>query len=585
MPTRAASRRLVANIIKNESGDNVSSHTKRTHDSSSEKEPPLAESQAEHVGPISASTSPLLSTSFTAINSEDRSSIDQAIASPSTHVPQHDTTSKVEPQKKLKIRAGITRKTQAEREGLRRAEEARRQERLASLPTTSDTQGASQGTESTRANNRPQRIRNQQAVGPLGSDLSSPSKGRSRQAARAIGTEEVDSQPRSSVVPEFDTKVSKQVESKTKAKGKERARPVHQPEDKLYVSSGDENNGQKRRDIEDIERIVVSSDEDGEILQDEDQRRRTNRSRSKYGIGLRPVRVDKEEHIARPVRITADSKRSRAEAKQVKLEKDSDENAVDVLVSSEDHVQALDSGESVSNENEIYADEQIMAEPVHSDHDARTKIRKTKKRNLRYPEQAAETLEERQERDRVETDLVKMREIWEGDQSPMSLPSAYPKGQDTQIDPAFALRNGQVFLMQFPPMTPMLIDPVEESQRSSQPEPREHLGQESAKPEIKRESRHDSRYAGASSDIQMLTATNGQLPSGLAGKLNVHRSGKVTMNWGGTDMIVGWGTEVNFLQDLVLTGPAGDSINAEAYSLAQLKDKLVVTPDWQKIYE
>ena len=104
---------------------------------------------------------------------------------------------------------------------------------------------------------------------------------------------------------------------------------------------------------------------------------------------------------------------------------------------------------------------------------------------------------------------------------------------------------------------------------------------------------------------------NHPLPSGLVGKLRVHASGRVTLDWGGTSMQVGMGTDVQFLQDVMVTrffqqeekledlagdrrqkqtqvkreedrdeekGPGG-----EVMGLGQVRGKFVVTPDWEEI--
>ena len=99
-----------------------------------------------------------------------------------------------------------------------------------------------------------------------------------------------------------------------------------------------------------------------------------------------------------------------------------------------------------------------------------------------------------------------------------------------------------------------------------------------------------------------------RLPAGVVGKLKVHKSGKVTLDWGGTDMEVKLGTEVNFLQDVVLVQPptadthqngeglgnevedAGDGIKKEdvkgrAYALGHVRKKMVLIPDWAKLYD
>jgi DNA-directed RNA polymerase III subunit RPC4 len=108
----------------------------------------------------------------------------------------------------------------------------------------------------------------------------------------------------------------------------------------------------------------------------------------------------------------------------------------------------------------------------------------------------------------------------------------------------------------------------------------EHYSKEDAKAHI----------AAAGERAKVLTADGARLPSGFAGKLNVHKSGKVTLEWGETNMEVKWGSEVDFLQDVVLAvGDRGEEPGAaetrSAFALGQVRKKFVVIPDWQKIYE
>lgn len=584
MPTRAASRRLGEKNVKREVGANTLPENQESRVSPDDNGVTPVEGQ-ELSASVSKSTPLQPSTSFTPVNLAEHPVTNQAKDSSDTRAASQQPSSTVDPPKRFRTRTGITRKSQVEREELRRAEETRRQERLANLPTSSDIQSASQGRTIPRGTNVPQRIRNQQALGPLGSDLSSPRKGRSRRVGNAEEAEVTDPQPPSSVAKELDTKVSDSVGSKSKAKGKGRAQSPTQKDDTLYVSSEDENDRRKRRDIEDIERISISSDEGTEISQPRKERSRSGPFRSKFGTGLRPIRADKEEHVVRPIGIAADSKRFKADTKQMKLEKEGDEMILKVPVANEDPGQAVDGGKPASIEGEVHADEHVMAEPVHPDHEDRAKGRKTRKSSFRDSKQVVETLEERLERERLELDLLKMREIWNREAAPLLPQSASFLDHDSDIEPTFASRKGQVFLMQFPPLTPMLVNPSKEAGGDPQSDFSGKSGQGDTKHEVKKEGRQSDLNAPLSPDKQVLTAANGQLPSGLAGKLKVHRSGKVTMDWGGADMTVGLGTEVNFLQDLVLTGPAGELVDAEAFALAQVREKLVVTPDWQKMYD
>lgn len=82
-------------------------------------------------------------------------------------------------------------------------------------------------------------------------------------------------------------------------------------------------------------------------------------------------------------------------------------------------------------------------------------------------------------------------------------------------------------------------------------------------------------------------------PSGAVGKLRLHASGKVTLDWGGTSMALGMGTGVSFLQDILVADipdrpKEGEEVTEEmlkgvAMSMGQVKEKFVVVPDLEEM--
>ncbi|CAN6640059.1 hypothetical protein TRVA0_018S00254 [Trichomonascus vanleenenianus] len=68
-------------------------------------------------------------------------------------------------------------------------------------------------------------------------------------------------------------------------------------------------------------------------------------------------------------------------------------------------------------------------------------------------------------------------------------------------------------------------------------------------------------------------------PEGLAGKLRVHKSGRVTMKIGDIVMDVSQGADCNFLQDVVIM----DKEEKKAYQIGQIAKRLVVSPDVNSI--
>src|SRR5271170_302749 len=232
------------------------------------------------------------------------------------------------------------------------------------------------------------------------------------------------------------------------------------------------------------------------------------------------------------------------------------------------------------------------------------------------PKLASETIEERAERMRYSEDVRKIRHELSAVHPVMAPSDDFDMTEPARVDWEMSSgREGKIYLFQFPPLTPMLVDPAhkddvveikqEPGAEGTQPDRVTGAGassvQSSSKskekekekpPQIKREdndSKEEARaqIAAAAESAKILTADGARLPPGFAGKLNVHKSGKVTLEWGETNMEVRWGSEVDFLQDVVLA--AGDDAKVEeersAFALGQVQKKLVVIPDWQKIYE
>lgn len=95
------------------------------------------------------------------------------------------------------------------------------------------------------------------------------------------------------------------------------------------------------------------------------------------------------------------------------------------------------------------------------------------------------------------------------------------------------------------------------------------------------------------------------LPSGSVGKLRIHKSGKATLDWGGTPFVVAKGADATFLQNVMIgelpdvkpPAPAKDAkdkdappvpvdtsnMSARGLGMGQIRGKFVVTPDWDEI--
>lgn len=168
--------------------------------------------------------------------------------------------------------------------------------------------------------------------------------------------------------------------------------------------------------------------------------------------------------------------------------------------------------------------------------------------------------------------------------SELSLPPTTDADGDanmTSAEQAADKKQDKVYLFQFPPVLPALIPvPVKPD-----PEAAPQTG--------------DSMDVDENPSTQNSTAQPQQqegkdqqpFPPGAVGQLRIHRSGRATLDWGGTRLSVGMGTEASFLQDVLVAdlpegkgGEGGDEAEGGvAMAMGQVKGKFVVVPDWEGI--
>ena len=324
------------------------------------------------------------------------------------------------------------------------------------------------------------------------------------------------------------------------------------------VSEDDESDEPKR----DIERIWISSDEEEDKVIDRKGKQKAVPRPPGTGTGLRPVRAPRH-------RLKYDDDDTHASNKG----KTSRREALDPIDVDEMEV------DDVEFVREVPSSPELKKKPL--------KKPSNKGKDLRF---ATETVEERAERFRVSDDNNKLLRIF-------TPPTTAKDNTDHNPD----TNDKKLFLFQFPPLTPFLIDP-------HAPPTDDDIT------EVKQEKTVDGKpikpdpTAPPPPPKDILTATSTpSLPSGFIGKLNVHASGKVTLDWGGTSMEIKLGTEVDFLQDAVLIEPPGPVVKAEAEedsiegagvglgrdeekrgkvrALGHVRDKLIVVPDWGRLYD
>ncbi|KAL9113118.1 MAG: hypothetical protein Q9227_002730 [Pyrenula ochraceoflavens] len=601
---------------------------------------------------------------------------DDMTATANTHVPpSQDTISGSNPslpsnipKKSFRTRAGVTRRTAADREAALKAEEERRQERAAQAP-------AKRGRAS-RARGRPPQSRlsssrseSQSAAGNTTSETffapSKPQKAKLVQGSRGAADEPKEpkepSDPTGLAEPanlfndsaatttgggapaeEVGLPSIEAAEPTEKAKGKRKAdgrnaNAAGQKKEQAFLTFEDDEYGEKRRDIEDIERIEISDDEEA----DEDvlprsagsNRNTTQRllSRTKK-LGLRPVRAYTHEHVPRSVGFATGLKRVREDEKHVKIE----DTGAD-LIPDEGFIGVDQQSPSVK----------LRRRSTSADDKAAPKTRKPRKEGLRDSgprSTAPEALEERDERERFEVETEMLCRALRGQLDTVrGLDEDGSEGARRAPPPL--TRPGGLFLMQFPPLTPMLIDPLEQQQQGQQPSVRNsdpsalsntsvdlpdqsfsHITKpskpSSSSVKVKQEPSSGVDVQITHSNQPPLTpkfvtaassSSSTALPSGRVGTLKVHKSGKVSLDWGGVDMNVNWGTSAHFPQDLVLASEEAKETGSNSHNgrendgevrvkqeekedderwtgqgmawlLPQVREKLIVTPDWGKVF-
>ncbi|WEW61269.1 hypothetical protein PRK78_006759 [Emydomyces testavorans] len=337
--------------------------------------------------------------------------------------------------------------------------------------------------------------------------------------------------------------------------------------------------------------------------------------------GLRPIRVERQEHVERIMDINTDASSSKsAELRRQAKEKAGKDDSLFVESDEEggdggevEDVEMIDSV-ALSAEQDL----QIKEEPIDADatiadnipsktdettaHTEDTVSRKPKKARkkvtIKDPRSMFQTQEERQEYDRHEQDVEQLKQAL-GNISTTDTTANHDedkvKSEDIKDE-----RNGRLFLLQFPPMTPNLMT------SSTDQDPCNTTiavdGTSSTKaPEtiaVKQENGTTTRVplSGPTSlpipskspfSLPLITATNPHLPSGRVGKLEIRKSGRATIDWGGISLELSKGSDVDFLQDAVVapeskTGDSNGSGN-RMWAMSQVSGKFVVTPDWDKL--
>ncbi|KMU85964.1 hypothetical protein CIHG_03494 [Coccidioides immitis H538.4] len=217
------------------------------------------------------------------------------------------------------------------------------------------------------------------------------------------------------------------------------------------------------------------------------------------------------------------------------------------------------------------------------------KLKKIRKKvTIKDARSMLQTEEERQEYDRHEEDIEQLKQAL-GNISTADIATGAEAGDENKIN-AEAIkdeRQGRLFLLQFPPMTPNLMTPSARQDQSDETTTLDGASTAQA-PEtitIKKENGTTAHIplggsasltvpSKSASSIPFISATNSQLPPGRVGKLKVYRSGRATIDWGGISFELNKGTDVDFLQDAVVASDSkpGENHGADRKIWAMSQD-------------
>ena len=412
--------------------------------------------------------------------------------------------------------------------------------------------------------------------------------------------------------------------------------------------SSDESDNEIRVSIDHIN--LDSDDEETEQVVDKKKGKLAMKNADASGErGLRPIRVERHEHEERVVSVNMESSSSKsAELRQQAQAKAAEDDALFVPDDDGSAGSATETETGPRVKQEPTDDDHAMADVAHHVDEGLTtddgllpeqkvKVRRKISREppaVKDPKSLLRTKEDIEEYERHEQDLAMVKDLFTKEEKP---PAEEPKetqpeqvessAEDTETPVADGAEkdkdkekeleeekeedesakdklSGQLFLMQFPPMTPNLVpeNGGDNSATASIEAPGQGTPQGTASnngnvPQqtgVKREDGVD--ILDEADELQppepskVVTATDWQLRAGRVGKLNVHASGRMTINWGGISFELDRATAVDFLQEALIVSGAADPAEGgvpeeenRVWAMGQLSGKFTVTPDWEKM--
>ncbi|KAJ5165981.1 hypothetical protein N7492_006277 [Penicillium capsulatum] len=383
-----------------------------------------------------------------------------------------------------------------------------------------------------------------------------------------------------------------------------------------------------------IDQMNLYSDDDDEDMDIKGKKAMRTRGGDR---GLRPVRVERHEHEERVVSVNMESSSSKAAEIRQAAEDEQAANTSDNIPAEpipeeprvkpepidDDDTPMVDVAPPQTDDDGFLPDQKVRVRRKVSDpksvEEPVVVERETQKPKARDPRDLLRTKEEIDEYERHIQDLDHVRNLLYYEEPPAEAPkpatestteatetatspgpetAAEEEPTDEEEKPVNEKLLGQLFLMQFPPMTPNLVVPgstgnapaADATDATTSTEPH-------AQDQIKTE-RNDDEVQVAEDAAQpeepshVITATTDwSLPAGRAGKLHVHKSGRVTMDWGGISFELDRAAAVDFAQEaLIVSAPEDEGLDAppeesvqHAWSMGQLSGKFTVTPNWDQM--
>lgn len=368
-------------------------------------------------------------------------------------------------------------------------------------------------------------------------------------------------------------------------------------EDGGFISSEEDEHQGPRKDIDFINLI---SDEEGDA---EGGSARLN------SPALMPVRIRRIEHKDRAPPVSAEASGVAMRIKQ--LDSDGDVAMEDVPSKPvrKGKQRAQDGKEHETqrrwrgvyqdeDEDDLLVDEEpsedqpLMSSPKQPRSPGKSKRGKA---HQRPDSPVFQTEEERQEHERQQNQI----DILKAELGGVRLESDEPI-QDKKAD--------QIYIFQFPPKLPSLTNAsaqVKDEPESPPLVPANRPASDGAAATPASITAQNSVPIKIEDDAPVSSATtfsfsrSAHLPTltpGLVGKLKIHKSGKATLDWGGTSLRLNKAMDASFLQDVVMVRPATQQsaaegsidlrsdIGGEALAFGQVRGKFAVAPDWEEMW-